>query len=108
MQVSINKKLADILDNERACQATHGTKMTKIIFRRLNELSAAPTLETMRHIGRFHGLKGDLEGCFSLDLVHPQRLILKPDHEEKNYLDGKTIILNKVTSVEIISIEDYH
>ena len=108
MKVSIHKKLSDILESEPSCIKKYGAKMSKIIFRRLNELYASPSLDTMRHLGRFHGLKEDLEGCFSLDLVHPRRLILKPNHEDKCYLDGNTIILTKVTSIEVISIEDYH
>ena len=108
MKVSISKKLADALESERTCTKEYGSKMTRVIFRRLNELNASLSLDGMRHLGRFHGLTGDLEGCFSLDLVHPQRLIIKPNNEDKNYLDGKTIILTKVTAVEIISIEDYH
>ena len=103
------KKLAEILMDERLCTASFGPKMTRVIFRRLNQLHAASSLEILRNgVGRCHELKADLEGCFALDLIHPQRLVFKPDPEDKDCMDGRTIIWNKVISVEVIKIDDYH
>jgi proteic killer suppression protein len=46
-------------------------------------------------IGRCHPLKGNRNGEFAMDLVHPYRLIFKK-------------IDNVVELVRIMSIEDYH
>ena len=109
MEISIcGKKLADCLSDEDASRKRYGQRMTAIIFRRLAQLLASSTLETMRNIGRCHELKGDRAGCFALDLVHPQRMIFKPDGNKEEYLENGSIIWKKVTKVEIIDIEDYH
>ncbi len=108
MKVSYGEDLAEYLADEKACRARYGVPMTKLIFRRLNQLLASPTLEAMHNLGRCHELKGDRAGCFAVDLVHPQRMIFKPDDETKEYLEGREIKWPKVRSVEILSIEDYH
>ncbi|MDB5189896.1 MAG: plasmid maintenance system killer protein [Parcubacteria group bacterium] len=82
--------------------------MTEVIARRLNQLSASPSLETMRNIGRCHELKGDRLGTFALDLVHPQRLIFKPGRDKEEFMKDGSIIWKEVIAVEIIGIEDYH
>jgi len=82
--------------------------MSGLIFRRLAQLSAAPSLETMRNIGRCHELKGERISQFALDLVPPHRLIFKPCGKEKDYLEGGSIVWKKVSEIEIIEIVDYH
>jgi len=108
MKVSYGEKLAGCLAEEKPCRVRYGSPMTQMIFRRLNQLLAAPSLETMRNLGGCHELRGDRAGCFAVSLVQPHRLIFKPDGDPKEYMDGSTIVLKNVLSVEILDIEDYH
>ncbi len=109
MRVSYsNSKLAKKINPESECLKYYGRDMAHAIHKRLAQLSASPTLDSARHFGRCHELKGDYEGCFAMDLVGPKRLIFKPDDETRSYLDEKTIIWSLVKSVEIVDIKDYH
>jgi proteic killer suppression protein len=108
MRVGYGKGLAAYLSQESACKGRYGAQMARVIFRRLNQLHAAPTLEAMRDLGRCHELKGDYIGRFALDLVHPHRLIFRPVDEAKAFLDGNSISWGKVVEVEILEITDYH
>lgn len=84
--------------------------MAKKIFLRLEQLQAAPFLKILidQRIGHCHSLKGVRKGQFAMHLVHPQRLIFVPNHSPDIYIENIIINLLKITSVEIISIEDYH
>ncbi len=57
----------------------HGPKMALKIFQRINELTAAPSVETMsrNHIGRCHPFHGDRKGPFAVDLIQPYRLVFQ-------------------------------
>lgn len=109
MKILINSnKLADQLDDEKLTIKTFGKNMSDKIHLRLAQLHAANSLEDMRNFGRCHELKGVLAGHFAVDLVHPFRLIFRPDTKNKDYLEDNHINWKKVISVEIIKIEDYH
>lgn len=84
--------------------------MAKKIFLRLEQLRAAPFLKTLtdHRIGHCHPLKGVRKGQFAMHLVHPRRLVFVPNHSHDIYIENSIINLLKITSVEIISIEDYH
>lgn len=108
MRVSLGSKIQKSVSDVSVCQKQFGKRMAGVIFRRLNQLSASSTLETMRNLGRCHELKDDWSGNFAVDLVHPYRLIFKPDNDNKDYLDGRTIVWKRVVAVEIVDIVDYH
>lgn len=75
-----NRKLGELINNQRKLIRKYGPQNARLIIQRLNELSAADSLETMvkYKIGRCHPLKGDLKGKYALDLDHPDRLIIQP------------------------------
>ena len=88
-----------------------GPEMAKKIHLRLDQVYAADTLEILMgsRLGRCHPLKGDdRRGQFSLDLVHPQRLILRPEHDPLPTLEDGGIDPSRVTVVRILAVEDTH
>lgn len=82
--------------------------MAEVIMDRLLDLEAAATLADMAEFpGRLHQLTADRSGQFALDLRHPYRLIIEPDHTPVPTESG-TILRNQVTRVEVVGIVDYH
>lgn len=57
---------------------------------------------------RCHPLKAEREGQYAVDLVHPRRLVFAPSHEPVPRKDDGGIDLDKVASIIIIEVVDYH
>ena len=57
---------------------------------------------------RCHPLHGNREGQYAVDLVHPRRLVFAPNHEPVPRKDDGGIDLDKVTSIIVIEVVDYH
>lgn len=77
---------------------------------RMMELSAVDTLGDISHLPppRCHELTGKRTGQFSVDLVHPYRLIFIPaDDPIPRTREGK-IDIDRVCAIEIIEIKDTH
>ncbi len=111
MDVSFSTaKLAKICNSEKKLRGEHGPRMAALIQQRLAELRAADTLEDMRSLpgARCHELKGDLAGHLAVDLVHPDRLVFKPDHDPIPVKDDGGINWDEITAVEVIGMRDYH
>jgi plasmid maintenance system killer protein len=87
----------------------HNIQRAKLIRRRLDDLRAAASLETMRVLpGRCHELKGDRAGELSLDLDGPYRLILRPagnpvPRKQDGGLDWKAI-----TTMTVVGVVNTH
>ena len=87
----------------------HNVQRAKLIRRRLDDLRAAPNLETMRNLpGRCHELKGDRDFEISLDLDGPYRLILYPAHNPIPLKPDLGLDWKKVTAVLIKEVVDTH
>lgn len=84
--------------------------MAKVIKIRMAVLQAATTLAQVPTTppDRCHQLHGDRDEQFAVDLVHPRRLVFKPDHEPVPRREDGGIDLAKVTAIEIIEMVDYH
>ncbi len=84
--------------------------MAALIQQRLVELDSAETLETMRALPgpRCHELAQDRKGQLAVDLVHPQRLILVPDHNPLPLKEDGGLDWSNVTKIEIVEIDNYH
>lgn len=103
-------KLEKECNNEKLMERRFGVKRSKLLKRRLTELSAVNTLADLRPLPqtRCHELKGNLKGYLSVDLDHPYRLIFEPvDNPIPKKQDGG-LDWNKVTKVMIIGVEDTH
>ena len=57
---------------------------------------------------RAHALRGDREGQFAVDLVHPQRLVFEPNHEPPPRAEDGGIDPGQVTAIVIVEVTDYH
>lgn len=101
----LQKTCSDI----RLLKRAHGAQLAELVRRRLDELRAAPNLETMSRLpGRCHELKGDRAGTLAVDLVHPQRLIFEPSENPVPRKADGGLDRRLVTSVRVVGIEDYH
>lgn len=100
MKISFrDKKLEALVHSPRKAVKTLGTLRTKILYRRLKQLSRTKTLSELHLLpGDFHVLTGNRKGQWACSLDQPYRLIFEP------YEDGYI----EVCAVEIIKIVDYH
>ncbi len=102
-------KLGKVLCDKKLCERKYGRDCAKKIGQRLDELRAAPNLETMRLLpGRCHEMEADRKGQFSVDVVHPKRLLFRPNHEPVPAKPDGGIDWSGVTCIEIIEVEDTH
>lgn len=92
-----NKKIKKICTIASAAEKEYGSRMAEKIHQRIDEISAADSVEQMIQfkIGRCHPLHQNRKGQYAVDLVHPMRLIF-----EKNG--------NEIQIANIIQITDYH
>jgi proteic killer suppression protein len=98
-----SKKLKKKFESKKELERTYGTRQAKKITQRMNELYAAVSLHDIKcnPSSGLHQLSGNYKDYLAIDLVHPYRLIFRPeDGEIKNY--------RTITIVEIIKVEDYH
>jgi plasmid maintenance system killer protein len=96
-------KLADLIRK-------YGPEQAKRISLRKTQLEAAENLAVMQTLPpvRAHELKADRAGQISLDLIHPQRLLIVPDHEELPRKPDGGLDWTKITRIMIIGVEDTH
>lgn len=92
-----SNKMEKVCTSAYAAQKKYGDKMAAKIQQRVQEISAAETVEEMlrSHIGRCHPLQSNREGEYAVDLIHPYRLIFEK-------------IENIVQIAKIIEIVNYH
>jgi proteic killer suppression protein len=104
-----DERLRDDCNEERALIRRFNRQRAKLIRRRLDDLHAAPNLETMRLLpGRCHELTGDRKGQLSIDLDGPYRLIIRPvDNPIPRKPDGG-LSWREVRNVSIVEITDTH
>lgn len=92
-----NNKIRKVCTDANAARKEYGENMARKIHQRIDELTAIDTVEMMimYHIGRCHPLKGNREGQYALDLVHPYRLVFTQKGHE-------------IQIAEVQEIVDYH
>jgi proteic killer suppression protein len=105
-----SSRMQKVCNGERESVREWGLPNARKLRQRLTELQAAETLEDMRKLpaARCHPLKGDRAGQFAVDLAHPFRLVFEPADNPVPKKDDGGIDLEKITSVTILSVEDYH
>lgn len=111
MEVSFaNQKLQKLCNNAGKLQGAYGPECKKKIMLRLQQLQAAECLADVRSLpsARCHELTADRVGLFAVDLLHPKRLIFRPDHEPVPVGKNGGIDWQQVTRVLVIEIVDYH
>lgn len=101
-------KLQRTTESPSAIKRYYGTR-AKLVNQRLQELTAAKNLETMRYLPKAncHLLSHNLSGYLAVDISANHRIIFKPLNPQ--YLDGGGLDWSSVSEVEIVSIGlDYH
>lgn len=105
-----NARLQKLCNSDKKLRSKYGPRMADLIQQRLLELRDACKLAIMRTLpgARCHELKQSLKGHLAVDLVHPDRLVFKPDHDLIPRKDDGGLDWEKVTKIEIVGIGDYH
>lgn len=90
-------KIKKVCIDARAADKKYGKEMSKKIHMRIDQITAADTVEEMimYNIGRCHALINNRKGQYAVDLVHPYRLVF-----EKHG--------SKIQIANIMEIVDYH
>lgn len=96
-------KLRKILSDDRLARKYYNNIYTALITR-MQLLSIVPNLSLISYLPptRRHILRGEYEGCWSIDLSRNYRLIISA-HESQKRLDE-----SQITKIVIIDIVDYH
>lgn len=105
-----SKKLQIICSEEREGIKKLGDKCAKKLRQRMIELYAANCLADISHLPppRLHELTGDRKGTYSVDLLHPYRLIFEPADEPLPMLETGGLDKERVCEVLILEIADTH
>lgn len=92
-----SQKLEKCCTDARVAEKTHGREMAAKIHQRIDQISAADTVEMLiqYQVGRCHALTQNRKGQYAVDLVHPYRLVF----EKKG---------NEIQIANILEIVDYH
>jgi toxin HigB-1 len=105
-----NKKLEKLANHHAEAVRKLGPVCAKRLLSRMRELGAATCLEDIRSLpqARCHELRSDRAGQLSLDLEHPLRLIIKPNHSPPPNLEAGGLDWRLVTKITVIEITDTH
>ncbi|MCE5273253.1 killer suppression protein [bacterium] len=105
-----SKKMQRICSDSREMQKAYGVEMVKKLQQRLMELKAATNLAEISPLppARIHPYQGHRAGQFSVDLVHPYRLIFVPGENPVPRKKDGGIDLTGITSIEVLEIYDPH
>jgi len=103
------KKIMKIFNDESQLMRVYGSLYKKIKLR-MNVLRSAPNLAFVPIVppDRCHKLKADRAGQFAVDLIHPYRLVFKPSVDPPPRTKDGDIDKEKVVSITIIEVVDYH
>lgn len=106
------KKLGKKCSSKKERCSAYGHEMASKLEQRLSELQAAECLHHMSKLPapRFHQLKGNRKGVFSVDLKHPYRLLFIHAHDNESEIlkDDGGFDLSRIIEIEIIEITDTH
>lgn len=111
MELSFSsKKLAKLLNSQKDTLRAYGADNGKRILMRLQQLASATNLAEFAKLPqtRVHELKADRDEQISVDVRHPYRLLLLPDHEETPRKDDGGLDWSRINKVIVIEIADTH
>ena len=111
MEISFeSNKLSKVFNSKKKLIQEYGPRNAEVIMRRMIVLQAAPSLNDVPHRPpeRRHELGQNRAGQFAVDLMHPYRLVFRPNHDTISLKADGGIDLKQVTAITIIEVEDYH
>jgi len=105
-----NKKLEKLLSREKEILKKYGSDNGRRIQKKMTQLAAASNLAELSKLPatRLHPLLGDKKGKLSLDVKHPDRMLIEPDHPQLPLKEDGGLDWAKVTKVKILEITDTH
>jgi plasmid maintenance system killer protein len=105
-----SRKMEKLCNSNKEMRAKLGERNAKVLQQRLAEIKAAETLEDLGKVpgARCHELTGDRKGQRAVHLVHPRRLIFRPDQNPVPVKPDGGLDWQQVVQVTIIEIVDYH
>ncbi len=95
-----NDKEETLYRTEKSLSVVYGARQAKKIMQRLQEIEAADNPQKLPGNCRFHEHQGKRKGLFSVDLIHPYRLILLPTCGYKSWVE--------ITSIQVFEVMDPH
>ncbi|SFT36258.1 proteic killer suppression protein [Lishizhenia tianjinensis] len=102
-------KLEKYANQHKVAVSKLGMLRAKKLKQRLDDLSAASSLEDVRYLpGKYHELTGDRKGQWACDLDQPYRLIFEPHENPIPTNKNGQYLWIEILGVEIIEITDYH
>lgn len=111
MEVSFSsKKLAKLLNSQKDTLRKYGPDNGQRVLRKLSQIAAADCLLDLSKLPatRLHELTNNRQGQLSLDIKHPLRLIITPNHEELPQKPDGGLDWAHVTAVIVKEIVDTH
>lgn len=109
----LDRKLRKAIEDGAHMRRKYGLPMTKKLKQRITSLQAADSLADFwppkSGPERCHELKGKLRGTFSVDLMHPYRLLIRPSHSDEILGRHKEHSRwESIRSIDIVEIRDTH
>ena len=104
------RRLERTFSSDRNRAREYGPRMARVIRMRMAVLERARTLSDVPIVPpeRCHLLGGERRGQYAIDLVHPFRLIIRPNHNPVPTREDGGIDTDRVTSIAIMEVVDYH
>jgi proteic killer suppression protein len=103
-------KLRKTLCSESLLVREFGKENARVIMRRMVTLDAAECLADIPAAKptRRHALSGKRKGQYAIDVKHPFRIVLEPAADPVPIRDDGSVDLERVASIRILGVEDYH
>jgi proteic killer suppression protein len=105
-----DRELRKVCNSQKDLERTFGRECASLLRRRLDDLIAAPSLETLRppFPGRCREAKKSGKGLLTLDLLEPYRLMFEPcsDGEKQKRTDG--VDWDTIKAIRILEVDDAH
>ena len=104
------RKLEKTFNSAVALKRAYGAQMARVIMARLAVLRAARNLALVptSRPERTHRLRGDRDGQYAVDLVHPYRLVFEIGHAPLPRTEDGGVDAGQVTVIVIVDVVDYH
>ena len=104
------RRLERVFGSEREIRRVYGDAMAQVIRRRIALLVMADSLTEVPPLppARRHSLSGTRRGQYAIDLAHPYRLIFEPNHNPIPLREDGGVDTDRVTSITILEVVNYH
>ena len=105
-----NNKLEKAANNLAKAVRIFGSVGGKRYIQRIQEMVTVQNLKELMGVPKAncHQLSGNYKGKFALNLEYPYRLIIEPEDGLDQFIENGRIYLEKITSIIIIEVIDYH